>query len=80
MGPTEKQDLMTTDLIMEDKKEFKSQATVELIDNGPIKITGNVLIKDSKRDITELLKEVSICRCSRSSNKPYCDGSHCKPK
>jgi CDGSH iron-sulfur domain-containing protein 3 len=63
---------------MEEKKEFKSQATVEIIDNGPIKITGNVLIRDSKRDITEALKEVLICRCGMSGNKPYCDGSHCK--
>jgi CDGSH-type Zn-finger protein len=65
---------------MEDRKEFKSQATVEVIDNGPIKITGNILIRDPKRDNSEIMKEVSICRCGRSVNKPYCDGSHCKPK
>jgi CDGSH iron-sulfur domain-containing protein 3 len=65
---------------MEDKKEFKSQATVEIIDNGPIKITGSILIRDSKRDITDTLKEVLICRCGLSGRMPYCDGSHCKYK
>jgi CDGSH iron-sulfur domain-containing protein 3 len=78
MGHTEKPVLMTSDLIMEDKKEFKSQATVEVIDNGPVKITGNILIRDVKRDITENLQEVSLCRCGRSVNKPYCDDSHKK--
>ncbi len=80
MEPTGKSDLQITDLIMEEKKDFKSEATVNVIDNGPIEITGNILIKDSKRDISELMKEVSICRCGMSANKPYCDGSHCKPK
>jgi CDGSH iron-sulfur domain-containing protein 3 len=65
---------------MEEKQEFKSRTTVEIIDNGPIKITGKILIKDSKRDITEIMSEVLICRCGMSSKKPYCDESHCKNK
>jgi CDGSH iron-sulfur domain-containing protein 3 len=77
-GPTEKSNLMITDQPMEDKKEFKSQAIIEIIDNGPIKITGNILIRDSKRDITDKPEEVYLCRCGRSQNKPYCDESHKK--
>jgi hypothetical protein len=73
---TEKPNLMITDLIMEDKKDFKSLATIEVIDNGPIKITGKILLRDSKRDITDNPEEVSLCRCGRSGNKPYCDESH----
>lgn len=69
---------MITDLIMEDKKEFKSQATVEVIDNGPIKITGRILLRDSRREITDKPEEVSLCRCGRSENMPYCDESHKK--
>jgi CDGSH-type Zn-finger protein len=61
---------------MEENKEFKSQATIEIIDNGPIKVTGNILIVDSKRDITDKSEEVLLCRCGRSGNKPYCDESH----
>jgi hypothetical protein len=69
---------MITELNMEETKEFKSQAIIEVIDNGPIKITGNILIRDSKRDITDKPEEVWLCRCGRSSNKPYCDESHRK--
>ena len=78
MEHTGKPDLMITDLLMEDKKDFKSQATIEIVDNGPIKITGNILIRDSKRDLTDNSEEVYLCRCGRSGNKPYCDESHKK--
>jgi CDGSH-type Zn-finger protein len=63
---------------MEEKKQIKSQATIEVIDNGPIKITGNILLRDSKRDILESPEEVYLCRCGKSGNKPYCDESHKK--
>jgi hypothetical protein len=78
MELTGKQDLMITDLIMENKKEFKSQATIEVIDNGPIKISGRILLRDSKKDITDMPEEVYLCRCGRSKDKPYCDESHKK--
>jgi CDGSH-type Zn-finger protein len=63
---------------MEQKKESKSQAIIEVIDDGPIKITGNIILKDSKRDIFETPREIRLCRCGRSQNKPYCDESHKK--
>lgn len=76
MGPIEKQGSTIIDSDMEENKEFKSQATIEIIDNGPIKVTGNILLVDSKRDITDKPEEVWLCRCGRSANKPYCDESH----
>ena len=61
---------------MEEKKEYKPQAVIEIVDNGPIKITGNIMLRDSKHDIMESPLEVYLCRCGKSDNKPYCDGSH----
>jgi CDGSH-type Zn-finger protein len=63
---------------MEEKKDFISQAKIEVVDNGPIRITGKILLRDSKRDIMESPEEVYLCRCGRSQNKPYCDESHKK--
>jgi hypothetical protein len=63
---------------MEQKKEISSQARVEIIESGPIKITGNFVLKDLKRDKEESVKEVFLCRCGNSSNKPFCDESHKK--
>ena len=58
-------------------KEGKSKENiVEIIENGPIKITGKIVLTDQKRDTKTEVNEVFLCRCGRSSNKPYCDGSH----
>ena len=61
---------------MEEKKENKSQAVVEVLDFGPLKITGNFLVKDLQRDKEESPVEVKLCICGKSGNKPYCDESH----
>ena len=63
---------------MEKKKENKSQAIIEIMDSGPMKITGNFLIKDLKRDIEDAPGEVLLCLCRKSGNLPYCDQSHKK--
>lgn len=63
---------------METNSEKKSITLVEVMDDGPLKITGNIILKDLKRDLTESPSEVYLCRCGRSQNKPYCDCSHKK--
>ncbi len=54
----------------------KSLTIVEVIDDGPLKISGNIILKDLKKDIIDNPAEVFLCRCGRSGNKPYCDDSH----
>ena len=56
--------------------EKKPQAIVEVIDFGPLKITGNFILKDIQRDKEVSSEEIWLCRCGKSDNKPYCDGSH----
>ena len=64
---------------MEENKENKSQAIIEVIDFGPLKISGNFVLKDLKREKEESPSgEVRLCRCGKSENKPYCDESHKK--
>jgi CDGSH-type Zn-finger protein len=63
---------------MEEKKEEKSQAIIEVIDFGPMIITGNFILKDLKRDKEESPGEIKLCICGKSGNKPYCDESHKK--
>jgi CDGSH-type Zn-finger protein len=61
---------------MEENSKNKVQAIIEVIDYGPLKITGNFLIKDLKRDKEDSPAEVWLCRCGKSQTKPYCDESH----
>jgi CDGSH-type Zn-finger protein len=61
---------------METNDNKMASAIVEVIDGGPLKITGQIILKDQKKDIIESPVEVYLCRCGRSCTKPYCDGSH----
>jgi len=61
---------------MEENKEKKSGAVIEVIVSGPLKISGNFILKDLKRNNESAPGEILLCRCGKSSNKPYCDGSH----
>lgn len=49
-----------------------------IIPNGPIKVTGNFIIKDAKDQVIETDCEVLLCRCGATSNQPFCDRSHIK--
>lgn len=62
---------------MEENSEKKSKVTVEVIEFGPLKITGNFIMKDLQRNTEVAANEIRLCRCGRSENKPYCDES-CK--
>jgi CDGSH-type Zn-finger protein len=46
--------------------------------NGPLRISGNFVIKDAEGRDFDLSGRtvISLCRCGHSDNKPFCDGSH----
>ena len=46
--------------------------------NGPLRISGNFLIKDAEDGVFDVAGRtvISLCRCGESQNKPFCDGSH----
>jgi len=61
---------------MEQGKKETSLTEIKIIDGGPLEIKGKFFFRDLKRDIEDTPEEVSICRCGKSSYKPFCDGSH----
>lgn len=61
---------------MEDNNNSSQKVLIEVIEGGPLKITGNFILKDMKRDKESLPGEILICRCGKSSTMPYCDDSH----
>jgi CDGSH-type Zn-finger protein len=63
---------------MEDNKERMNETVVEVIESGPLMISGNFILKDLKRDSETTPGEVWLCRCGKSADKPFCDGSHKK--
>jgi len=54
----------------------KTKLTVN--SNGSLRVEGDFEIVDAQGNVYGLQGReiVSLCRCGRSSNKPFCDGSH----
>jgi CDGSH-type Zn-finger protein len=44
--------------------------------SGPIWVKGGITVKSAKGKIYERRNRITLCRCGRSANKPFCDGSH----
>ena len=44
--------------------------------SGPLWVRGGIKIVSSDGDIYEVRNRVTLCRCGKSTNKPYCDGTH----
>ncbi len=74
-------------LIVWDKKtnkpiEPKFEPSVGLIEDtakqvrGPIWARGGIPVVSSDGETYEVRNRVTLCRCGRSNNKPFCDGSH----
>jgi len=44
--------------------------------SGPIWLKGGVPVESSDGSLYEIRNRVTLCRCGKSRNKPFCDGSH----
>jgi CDGSH-type Zn-finger protein len=53
-----------------------SDVTITPDPDGPLAVTGNVVITDADGTIIEETDKTWLCRCGFSENKPFCDGSH----
>jgi len=53
-----------------------ARVTVQAMDEGPLIIFGDIIVKD--KDGTETVRKnaTSFCRCGLSKEIPYCDGAH----
>jgi CDGSH-type Zn-finger protein len=74
-------------LIEYDKKsgeafEKKMKPSICLVEDpqykvsGPIWLKGNIPVESSDGTIYEVRNRQTLCRCGKSQNKPFCDGSH----
>ncbi len=50
--------------------------TIQVTPSGPYYVTGGVELRDTKRGEGASLEHYVLCRCGRSKNKPFCDGTH----
>lgn len=45
-------------------------------EHGPLWVRGGVPIESADGKLYEIRNRITLCRCGRSKNKPFCDGSH----
>jgi CDGSH-type Zn-finger protein len=43
---------------------------------GPLWVRGGIPIEGENGKTYEIRNRITLCRCGKSSNKPFCDGSH----
>ena len=49
---------------------------IKAVKNGPLVLQGNVTLKGGAGRKSWEGKQVTLCRCGSSRNKPFCDGQH----
>jgi CDGSH-type Zn-finger protein len=52
------------------------QVRIKVRENGPYLITGVVTLVDADGHPYTVKENFVLCRCGKSSDKPFCDGSH----
>jgi len=55
-----------------------TNVVVKIRENGPILITGPVVLTDhlGRQYDTSSQPNIALCRCGHSQKKPFCDGTH----
>ena len=57
-------------------KDFGREPAITITKNGPIKVVGGVCLNDEMGSKPACEEHYTLCRCGRSRNRPFCDGTH----
>ena len=52
------------------------EPAIKVAENGPFEITGGIILKDDMNSKPQSAEHYTLCRCGKSKNQPFCDGSH----
>jgi len=58
------------------KTKEGTSAQIKAMKNGPFLVKGNCVLTDEDGTVLAESSPFALCRCGKSKNKPYCDGSH----
>lgn len=67
-------------LALDDEQDDDAEPTFEpsvaVVADGPLFVRGGVEVIGADGEPYEIRNRVALCRCGRSGNKPFCDGTH----
>jgi CDGSH-type Zn-finger protein len=49
---------------------------IKVAKDGPLEVKGSIVLRDDRGSAPEVAEHYTLCRCGKSKNKPFCDGSH----
>ena len=55
---------------------FSRPPKIKIRKNGPLEVQGHIELIDDLGSKPECKEHYTLCRCGKSKNKPFCDGSH----
>jgi len=61
-----------------ERTEEHAEARVQPLPNGPLLVTGDLLVERADGSLERRYETTAFCRCGGSANKPYCDGTHAR--
>jgi CDGSH-type Zn-finger protein len=50
--------------------------SIAVVPDGPLWVRGGIPIEDPDGFVYEVRNRVTLCRCGKSGNMPFCDGTH----
>ncbi len=53
-----------------------ANVTVTVLDNGPLMVDGPCVVRTPSGEVLKEAAKMALCRCGRTGNAPFCDGSH----
>lgn len=56
--------------------EPEYEPSVATVKDGPLWVRGGIEMESADGQPYQKLNRMTLCRCGRSDNKPYCDGAH----
>lgn len=58
--------------------EFEYEDSIVIAKEGPIFVKGDIDLVDDMNSLNELVSKnrFTLCKCGKSKNKPFCDGTH----
>ncbi|MBB3698310.1 (4Fe-4S)-binding protein [Flammeovirga yaeyamensis] len=65
-------------LVGEEKESTGGDVKITVLKDGPVLVKGNLEVSIAGKTENMSNKQIALCRCGASENKPYCDGSHTK--
>jgi uncharacterized Fe-S cluster protein YjdI len=63
--------------IVEHAAGSKAEAVrIQVMDGGPLVVAGTVCVVAQDGSVIREAGKMALCRCGKSGNSPFCDGSH----